>query len=113
MALLARTCAGVCGALAVNALPHGAAAILRRPFPSVFADPPGRGMSTPRENAAWSSINAAGATVAGAVALRLGEPRSLVVPAAAGAAVMAAVVVGWFGPLMREEAARAASSDDV
>ncbi|MDN4475850.1 hypothetical protein QQX09_08265 [Demequina sp. SYSU T00192] len=105
---LARTLAGVAGALAVNALPHGTAAVLRRPFPSIFAEPPGRGMSTPGENAAWSAINAGGAVVAGGLALRRDDARDLVVPAAVGAAVMAVVIVRWFGPIMREAAAEAA-----
>ncbi|WP_062460978.1 hypothetical protein [Demequina soli] len=93
--------ATLAGALAVNALPHGTAAARGRPFPSPFADPPGRGMSPPAHNAAWSAINAAGAVACGALALRRDDARDLAVPAAAGAAVMAVVVAAWFGPLLR------------
>ncbi len=45
------------GVLLVNAVPHGTAALLRRPFPTPFADPPGIGLSGTGENAAWSTAN--------------------------------------------------------
>ncbi|MBS4751848.1 hypothetical protein KG112_03380 [Nocardioides sp. zg-ZUI104] len=53
---LARAAAG---ALLANAVPHGVAALIRRPFPTPFADPPGRGLSQPGTNLAWSATNAA------------------------------------------------------
>ncbi|WP_127480872.1 hypothetical protein [Nocardioides pantholopis] len=47
------------GALLVNAVPHGVAALVNRPFPSPFADPPGVGLSGRLPNAVWSAVNAA------------------------------------------------------
>ncbi|MQW77196.1 hypothetical protein GHK92_15085 [Nocardioides sp. dk4132] len=60
---LARAAAG---ALLVNAVPHGVAGALGRPFPTPFADPPGIGLSGRVPNLTWSALNAA----AGVVLLR-------------------------------------------
>lgn len=48
---------GVGAALLVNAVPHGVAALRGAPFPTPFADPPGVGFSSPKENAVWSGVN--------------------------------------------------------
>lgn len=62
-----RTGAGA--VLLVNALPHGVSAVQGKPFPSPFADPPGVGLSTPRENAIWSGLN----LLAGGLLVRKGK----------------------------------------
>src|SRR5262245_8422698 len=45
------------GAFVANALPHLLAALRGRPFPTPFATPPFRALSSPRVNAAWSAAN--------------------------------------------------------
>jgi len=51
-------------ALLVNSVPHGVHGLSGREFPSPFADPPGVGLSSPRENVLWSGMNAvAGASL--------------------------------------------------
>lgn len=47
------------GVFAINALPHLLAGLQGRAFPSPFATPPGRGLSSPRITALWGAINAA------------------------------------------------------
>ncbi|HIW91872.1 MAG TPA: hypothetical protein H9870_09460 [Candidatus Corynebacterium avicola] len=48
---------GLGTALLVNAVPHGVAAALGKPFPTPYADPPGIGFSSPLENGGWSAMN--------------------------------------------------------
>jgi hypothetical protein len=45
------------GAFLVNAVPHFVSGVCGRPFPSPFASPPGRGMSSPLVNVLWGAIN--------------------------------------------------------
>lgn len=45
------------GAFLANALPHLLMGIARRPFPSPFASPPFRGLSSPAVNIAWALVN--------------------------------------------------------
>ena len=90
---LARAAAG---ALLVNAVPHGVAGALGRPFPTPFADPPGVGLSGRVPNLTWSAVNAA----AGAVLLRGydGSRRERTALMASGA--LAGVgLAGYFGRL--------------
>lgn len=47
------------GAFLANALPHLRAGIARRPFPSPFASPPFKGVSSPSVNIAWGLANVA------------------------------------------------------
>lgn len=47
----------VAGALLVNAIPHLAAGVRGEPFPTPFASPPGRGLSSPVVNVLWGSAN--------------------------------------------------------
>lgn len=49
------------GAVAVNAVPHLVSGLQGRRFPSPFASPPGRGLSSPMVNAAWGAANVAAA----------------------------------------------------
>ena len=49
------------GALTVNAVPHAVSALRGQPFPTPFADPPGRGLSSPAANVVWAAMNLAAA----------------------------------------------------
>jgi hypothetical protein len=46
------------GAFSVNAVPHFVSGVTGRPFPSPFAKPPGKGMSSPPVNVLWGTFNA-------------------------------------------------------
>jgi hypothetical protein len=45
------------GIFFVNAIPHFVSGLCGRPFPSPFAKPPGRGLSSPLVNVIWGTIN--------------------------------------------------------
>jgi hypothetical protein len=47
------------GAFAANAVPHLLAGIARRPFPTPFASPPFKGLSSPVVNISWALANLA------------------------------------------------------
>lgn len=47
------------GAFIANAVPHLLAGIARRPFPTPFASPPFKGLSSPAVNIAWALGNLA------------------------------------------------------
>lgn len=47
------------GAFLVNAVPHFVSGVCGRPFPSPFASPPGRGMSSAVVNVLWGFFNLA------------------------------------------------------
>jgi len=46
------------GAFSVNAIPHFVSGVMGRSFPSPFAKPPGKGMSSPMVNVFWGAFNA-------------------------------------------------------
>ncbi len=46
------------GAFSVNAIPHFVSGVTGRSFPSPFAKPPGKGMSSPMVNVFWGAFNA-------------------------------------------------------
>ena len=46
------------GAFLLNAIPHGVAGAMGRPFQSPFATPPGEGMSSSTVNVLWGFFNA-------------------------------------------------------
>ena len=46
------------GVFAANAIPHMVAGIMGRPFPSPFAKPPGKGLSSSTVNVIWGFFNA-------------------------------------------------------
>lgn len=91
---LARSAAA--GALLANAVPHGIAGLVGRPFPTPFADPPGVGLSGRGTNLAWSAANAA----LGLALLRGrdGAARDGVAMGLSGAAT-AVVLAAYFGRL--------------
>lgn len=45
------------GFFAVNFLPHYLMGIIGKPFPTPFATPPGRGLSSPVLNVSWGLVN--------------------------------------------------------
>lgn len=45
------------GVFWMNFLPHFINSIIGHPFPTPFADPPGRGLSSPVMNLVWALIN--------------------------------------------------------
>ena len=47
------------GASLANAVPHLLMGITRRPFPTPFASPPFRGLSSPSINILWACVNVA------------------------------------------------------
>lgn len=47
------------GAFLVNAVPHFVNGVSGRAFPSPFASPPGKGLSSPTVNVLWGTLNAA------------------------------------------------------
>ena len=81
------------GACLANAVPHLLMGIAWRPFPSPFASPPFKGLSSPGVNLAWALANFAFAYLllvrAGAIDFRRGSHVSLVI---AGFAVMTFLV---------------------
>lgn len=56
------------GAFLANVVPHFVHGISGDPFPTPFAHPPGRGLSSPTVNVVWALVN----LVAGYVLFRLG-----------------------------------------
>jgi len=47
------------GAFLVNAVPHFVNGVSGRSFPTPFASPPGKGMSSPAVNVLWGTLNLA------------------------------------------------------
>jgi len=96
MALHSTLTRAAAGALLVNAVPHGVAGAIRRPFPSPFAKPPGVGLSSPVPNLVWSAANLA----LGAALLRGhdGSRRETAAVLASGA-VTAAALTAYFTAL--------------
>src|SRR5579864_4115783 len=46
------------GAFLVNAVPHFVSGVSGRSFPTPFASPPGKGLSSPTVNVLWGTLNA-------------------------------------------------------
>lgn len=90
--------AALAGVLLANAVPHGAAAVQGRRFPSPFASPPGRGLSSPAVNAVWSAANLAGGIAALPRGRRTARDRLALI---AGATAMGLLLAAWFGRLDR------------
>lgn len=79
------------GAFLVNCIPHLTAGLRGEPFPTPFARPPARGLSSPRTNMLWGSGNLA----IGIVLTRTGWP--MLQPAAAiSAAALGWLSLGWY-----------------
>lgn len=86
------------GAFLVNAIPHFVSGLLGRPFPSPFAKPPGKGLSSPVVNVLWGAFNFA---IAYLLTFRVGafdvRNTTHVLFAAAGGIVMGIQLASWFG----------------
>lgn len=81
------------GAVLANAVPHLLTGIARQPFPTPFASPPFRGLSSPAVNVAWGLVNVALAWVllVGIGGISFGHLPS-VASAAAGFALMSVLI---------------------
>lgn len=81
------------GALLVNAVPHGVSGVQGRRFPTPFARPPARGLSSAATNVLWAAASA----LAGAALLRRGSSATAERIAALGGAVTMGVLLAvWF-----------------
>ena len=58
------------GAFLANVVPHFVHGISGDPFPTPFAHPPGKGLSSPTVNVAWALLN----LVLGYILFRVGRP---------------------------------------
>ena len=96
MALRSTLTRAAAGALLVNAVPHGVAGAVGRPFPSPFAKPPAVGLSGRVPNLVWSAVN----LTLGAALLRGRDgSRRETVAALASGAVAAAGLTAYFRAL--------------
>lgn len=90
------------GVFVANFVPHFVAGVSGRPFPSPFATPPFRGLSSPVVNVLWSLFNLA---VAYALLMVVGsfEPRhvSHIAVAAAGFGLASLAIARSLGKLQR------------
>src|SRR5580704_190389 len=86
------------GAFLVNAIPHFVSGVTGRPFPSPFAKPPGKGLSSPVVNVLWGAFNFA---IAYLLIFRVGafDIRNTIdiLVVAAGGLVMGIQLGSWFG----------------
>jgi hypothetical protein len=86
------------GAFLVNAIPHFVNGVSGRPFPTPFASPPGRGLSSPVVNVLWGTLNFA---VGYVLVFFVGEfqPRNIlhVLAMGAGGLLMAIMSARTFG----------------
>ena len=87
--------AGLGGALLADDVPHTVKGMTGERFPTLFATPPGVGLSPPLHNVAWGLLNLA---AGGALARRVESPRDRAA-AATGGVAMAFVLAHYFGGL--------------
>jgi hypothetical protein len=88
------------GAFLVNAVPHFVNGVSGRSFPTPFASPPGKGLSSPMVNVLWGTLNA---MVGYFLVCRVGEFHirniSDVLVSGAGGLLMAVMLSRTFGRL--------------
>jgi hypothetical protein len=88
------------GAFLINCVPHLVAGVSGNPFPSPFASPPGKGLSSPMVNVLWAMFNLVMAYLllcrTGSFELRKTKH---VIPFGFGAIVMAIALARSFGHL--------------
>jgi hypothetical protein len=86
------------GAFLVNAIPHFVSGLTGHPFPSPFAKPPGKGLSSPVVNVLWGAFNFA---IAYLLIFRLGafdiRNTTHILLVAVGGLVMGIQLASWFG----------------
>jgi hypothetical protein len=92
------------GAFLVNAIPHFVSGLTGHPFPSPFAKPPGKGLSSPVINVLWGAFNFA---IAYLLIFRVGDfgirNTTHILLVAAGGVLMAVQLASWFGPAHRRD----------
>jgi len=89
------------GAFAANFAPHFIAGVSGRPFPSPFATPPFRGLSSPTVNVLWGLCNIAAAyTLLAGVGAFDPRPSAHVIAAAAGFGLMSVALARKLGRLV-------------
>ncbi|HVJ41207.1 MAG TPA: hypothetical protein VM639_06915 [Dongiaceae bacterium] len=93
------------GAFLANAVPHFTSGVMGRRFPTPFANPPGRGLSSPTANVLWGALNIAiGYLLASCVGdfqpSALGDTGSL----GLGALLMGLFLARHFGGLHEDQA---------
>jgi hypothetical protein len=88
------------GAFLVNAVPHFVNGVSGRSFPTPFASPPGKGMSSPTVNVLWGTLNLA---IGYLLVCRIGEFHIRDIPdvivLGAGGLLMAVMLSRAFGRL--------------
>lgn len=86
------------GLFLVNAIPHFVSGLTGHPFPSPFAKPPGKGLSSPVVNVLWGAFNFA---IAYLLIFRVGifdvRNTTHIILVAAGGLVMGIQLASWFG----------------
>jgi hypothetical protein len=86
------------GAFLANAVPHFVNGISGRSFPTPFASPPGRGLSSPLVNVLWGTVNI---VVGYLLVCRVGEFRIRSIPdvlaLGAGSLLLAVMLSRAFG----------------
>ena len=86
------------GAFLVNAIPHFVSGVTGHPFPSPFAKPPGKGLSSAVVNVLWGAFNFA---IAYLLIFRIGpfdiRNTTHILVFAAGGLVMGIQLASWFG----------------
>jgi len=92
------------GAFFVNAVPHFVNGVSGRSFPTPFASPPGRGMSSPTVNVLWGTLNLA---IGYLLVCRIGEFHIRDIPDAivlgAGGLLIAVMLSRAFGRLYSDK----------
>jgi hypothetical protein len=86
------------GIFLINVLPHFISGISGRYFPTPFANPPGKGLSSPILNVTWATIN----LLIGALffyAAKVNRNKWLWIPSALGGLLMAFYLASYFGEL--------------
>jgi len=88
------------GAFLVNAVPHFVNGVSGRSFPTPFASPPGKGMSSPTVNVLWGTLNLA---IGYLLVCRVGQFHIRDIPdvivLGAGGLLMAVMLARTFGRL--------------
>jgi hypothetical protein len=86
------------GVFLVNAVPHFTNGVCGRQFPTPFASPPGKGLSSPAVNVLWGTLNLA---IGYLLVVHVGEfhlrQTSSVLVLGAGGLLMGVHLARWFG----------------
>ena len=92
------------GAFLVNAIPHFVSGLIGRPFPSPFAKPPGKGLSSPVVNVLWGAFHF---VIAYLLIFRVGgydiRNTTHILLLASGGILMAVQLASWFGDVLKKD----------